>query len=262
MSPRFEATSQDEFAHFKDEAKLAKLSKTKRTISYNDFILKRDAEYEPMFTLEEYLGATAAKTMLRWKHVKCGSVFESKYYIGRHDVCPFCTLKHKKRSYAEEDLHEAVVDILQGTGHVVLAKSGLNVSLMPNYEFDLLVPDLKVAIEYNGMFWHSTVAKGFGYHLHKTKWCEDHGWRLVHIWEDEWLGQRDKTIGLLKMVLLTSKVDFHNLSGGLVEVDRSKFNLVNDFTGHDLVRVDPPTIITSAKGFKVENCGRLVFKKS
>lgn len=54
-------------------------------------------------------------------------------------------------------------------------------------ELDIYVPSANIAIEYNGIYWHS---EGFGrdelYHLDKTISCELNGVQLYHILENEW----------------------------------------------------------------------------
>lgn len=55
------------------------------------------------------------------------------------------------------------------------------------YELDIYVPCKKVAIEFNGIRWHSIENETtIDYHLYKTQQCEDAGVKLIHIWEDEW----------------------------------------------------------------------------
>ena len=53
-------------------------------------------------------------------------------------------------------------------------------------ELDIYLPDLKLAIEFNGNFWHSQ-ENGFAkdYHLKKSLMCRDKGIRLIHIYEFE-----------------------------------------------------------------------------
>lgn len=53
-------------------------------------------------------------------------------------------------------------------------------------ELDIVLPDYNLAIEYNGLFWHSEINLKQSYHLNKTIQCEQKGIRLIHIMEDEW----------------------------------------------------------------------------
>jgi hypothetical protein len=54
-------------------------------------------------------------------------------------------------------------------------------------EIDIYLQELKLGLEYNGIYWHSVVFKDKNYHLDKTNKCSDNSIRLMHIWEDDWL---------------------------------------------------------------------------
>lgn len=56
------------------------------------------------------------------------------------------------------------------------------------YELDIVIPSKKLAIEYNGIYWHSTLFKDKYYHLTKTKLCETKGYQLFHIFESDDIG--------------------------------------------------------------------------
>jgi hypothetical protein len=51
---------------------------------------------------------------------------------------------------------------------------------------DIYVPEFNLAIEYNGVYWHSDIYRDNNYHLNKTKLCNDKNIELIHIWEDDW----------------------------------------------------------------------------
>ncbi len=77
-------------------------------------------------------------------------------------------------------------------------------------ELDLYLPDFKLAIEYDGLLFHSsgTCSKVYKnteprYHVSKTNKCEKQGVQLFHIFENEWLDPVKK--GIWKS-LITSKV--------------------------------------------------------
>lgn len=59
------------------------------------------------------------------------------------------------------------------------------------YELDVVVEQKKLAIEYNGLYWHSFNRKETteerNYHLQKTEMCEKLGFTLLHFFEHEWL---------------------------------------------------------------------------
>lgn len=64
-------------------------------------------------------------------------------------------------------------------------------NLVGRKSLDIYVPQLHLAFEYNGIYWHSEINRERDYHLQKTLECESQGIRLVHIWEDDWLGNME-----------------------------------------------------------------------
>jgi len=64
-------------------------------------------------------------------------------------------------------------------------------SVIGPYELDIHVPPKKIAIEYNGLYFHSALFKGKNYHSNKTRLCAEVGVNLIHIFEDEWRDKRD-----------------------------------------------------------------------
>lgn len=61
------------------------------------------------------------------------------------------------------------------------------------YELDIFVPDHNIAIEYCGLYWHSTANKRItsGYHNKKRLLCNNKGIKLITIFEDEWIIKKD-----------------------------------------------------------------------
>ena len=75
-------------------------------------------------------------------------------------------------------------------------------------ELDILIPESNIAIEMNGLYWHSEIYMDKNYHLNKTIKCKEKGIDLLHIWEDDWKTKRPiiKSIILNKLGLITQKV--------------------------------------------------------
>jgi hypothetical protein len=72
-------------------------------------------------------------------------------------------------------------------------------------ELDIVIPKLKVAIEVNGLYWHSSEYKSKDYHLEKTLETQAAGYRLIHIFENEWRSKRTIVENRLKHLLGLSK---------------------------------------------------------
>ena len=63
--------------------------------------------------------------------------------------------------------------------------------LLNGAEIDIIIPDHKIAIELNGLFWHSEYYVDKEYHLNKTKKCDQLNYELLHFFEDEIIEKPD-----------------------------------------------------------------------
>lgn len=57
-------------------------------------------------------------------------------------------------------------------------------------EIDIISHEHKIGIEFNGLYWHSDLFKHKDYHNKKTNGMNELGYRLIHIFEDEWVQKR------------------------------------------------------------------------
>jgi hypothetical protein len=75
-------------------------------------------------------------------------------------------------------------------------------------ELDIFIPSKSIAIEFNGLYWHSELYKDKNYHLNKHNICNNNGIKLIHIWEDDWLYKGDimKSIILNRIGLISNKI--------------------------------------------------------
>ena len=75
-------------------------------------------------------------------------------------------------------------------------------SIIKPFELDFYLPKFNLAIEFDGLYWHSESAhKNKNYHLNKTNLCNNKNIRLVHIFEDEWLYRKNVCLDLLSRFL-------------------------------------------------------------
>jgi hypothetical protein len=59
------------------------------------------------------------------------------------------------------------------------------------YELDIYIPNLHLAFEFNGNYWHTENIKGKYFHQIKTKLCYANNIQLIHIYEFEWDKNKD-----------------------------------------------------------------------
>lgn len=75
-------------------------------------------------------------------------------------------------------------------------------TILNGNELDIVIPSKNIAIEYNGLFWHSEEqGKNHNYHLNKLNECSGKGYRLIQIFEDEWLNKQRIVKNRLKSIL-------------------------------------------------------------
>lgn len=53
-------------------------------------------------------------------------------------------------------------------------------------ELDIYIPSKNIAVEFNGLYWHSELKKDKLYHKNKWESCKQQGIQLIQIWEDDW----------------------------------------------------------------------------
>ena len=121
------------------------------------------------------------------KHNACGHTWEvgisNFFHLGSR--CPKCAWKISKNELL---IHEMIENLYKGE---IIYNSR---DIIPPYELDIYIPEKKVAIEYNGTYFHSSLYKDADYHYNKSSACEERGIRLIHIWEYEWINERQRPI--------------------------------------------------------------------
>lgn len=75
-------------------------------------------------------------------------------------------------------------------------------SIIPPFELDIYIPSMKVAIEFNGMYWHSDNFVDKNYHQNKTRMCNDVDVTLIHIHEYIFKHKQDIYLNILKSKLM------------------------------------------------------------
>ena len=87
-------------------------------------------------------------------------------------------------------------------------------------EFDILVSSHNIAIEYDGILWHSTKFRDRETQLLKARHAKELGVSLIRIFEDEWLNQKEQVKSLLlarfgihsRERILARKCEVHEIS--------------------------------------------------
>lgn len=127
-------------------------------------------------------------------------------------------LKHHPSTFTTKPQKE-ILEYLTGLGLTIINNDK---KLLNGVEIDLLSHDLKLGIEFNGLYYHSeSMGKDRQFHLNKTKLMNNLGYGLIHIFEDEWFNNTD-------LVKLKLKHIFGRNDGALIHPRKCIIKRVED----------------------------------
>ena len=135
-------------------------------------------------------GYTTMSNKIKVRHNKCGRVFwiNAQALTSRYRSC---TCYKTGSSDMEYQLQKFIKSIYDG-------KILFNKKIDNKYELDIYLPEFKLAIEFNGLYWHSDKFINKDKHLDKLVYMNLKGIYLIQIFEDEWLYNKDFVLNLIK----------------------------------------------------------------
>ena len=167
------------------------LAHNKETRGYNQVLDRVSSEVSPMFTREEYMGSSRLN-VYNWKCNSCESTIQSHIDYGTIPRCIKCN--PKSISIGESEIKDFIMNL----GFKVELN---NKKLIAPLELDIFIPEKNIAIEYNGVYWHSVKYKSKSYHVDKYIKSKEKGIHLIQIFEDEWITKRNIVENRLRNIL-------------------------------------------------------------
>jgi hypothetical protein len=126
-------------------------------------------DFENLFVHEHYFLNKSVKTISQEYDINCTTIF---------NYCRKYNIKYESKNVSFP--HYKITQLLDS----------LNIEYFNNVrniikpkELDIWIPSLNVAIEINGLFWHSKLDRN--YHLNKLKQCEKQKIHLLQFWDCE-----------------------------------------------------------------------------
>lgn len=147
-----------------------------------------------------------------------------------NDYLPLIEEYFKTNQYSNKSKAEQyIIDNLNYTGTIIHNDR----TVIKPKEIDIYMPDLKIGIEYNGIYWHS-VENGTDKYSHRNKSlaCRDKGIRLIHIYEFEDI---DEQIYKLNQLIVGKDLfdnDFNKNS--LLPISKSEPNIIYKDKNHTI----------------------------
>jgi hypothetical protein len=188
---------------------IAKMKKTKiekytsHTIAkknYSRFIqmIRENFELDALISKEEYIGVQS-RPFVNFSCVVCGHQFKK---IFDYASLPRCLVCHPSDVSYKSKEELSVFEFIKNLNLAHVAISGDRSVLNP-YEIDIFIPEMKIGIEYCGLYWHSDISggKSWNYHHRKFEAANKKDIQLLTIYSDEWLYKKSIVENLIKSKL-------------------------------------------------------------
>lgn len=201
--------------------------KNKRILSYKKNNVNKIKSLLPdnIIYLSKYDNLNKTDVIIRLLCNTCNNEFDinRQFFINRilskTVICLNCNPISSGRSNREIELFDFIKSNYIGDINI-------NINGIISKELDIYLPDIKLAFEFNGLYWHSDIYKDNLYHINKTKECLDKNIELVHIWEDDWDLKND----IVKSIILNKLNKSNKIYARKCEVKIIyDINVVRDF---------------------------------
>lgn len=191
----FKSTSQNELVKEKYKNTILKKWGKSHYFQTEDFKLKTKQYYLKKWGVEHPLDVEEIKQKIK------------NTCLDRYGVETYLNTEHARNNIVKYNKSKYELDLAEWLRSYA-DKIELNSKIINPLTLDIYLPDFNVAIEFNGLYWHSEIFKEKDYHLKKTLMCQEKGIHLIHIWEDDWLNRNEiiKSIITNKMNKIERKI--------------------------------------------------------
>lgn len=147
----------------------------------------------PLFDITRYENIDQ---QLEWLCTSCKTNFISNLDNGIIPRCPKC---NPKMNVGYSKIEKLLIVVLNDLG-CIIQNSRI---ILKGQEIDIYFPEYKLAIEVNGIYWHSEQkGKDKNYHLFKTLGCYEQNINLIHVTDHECSIDLSKVEMLVKKYLM------------------------------------------------------------
>jgi len=163
-----------------------------------------------------------------FKCKKCGLVLNRQWNsIQQNYRCTNCYHRNDGTSIGEKEVLNFIKSVLPNDEIIENTRR-----IIPPKHLDIYIPSKNIAIEYNGLYWHSEQSPGYSnpkYHLNKTNECEKKDIKLIHVFEDEWIYKKEIVMSrLLQIIGINKSERLHGRECIVKEISSKEKNLFLD----------------------------------
>lgn len=138
-----------------------------------------------------------------------------------------------------------------------------NRTILKGKELDILIKDKNIAIEYCGLYWHSNKFRNNSYHKQKFNLCKEQNIRLITIFEDEWVYNKELIKTKLAHILQSNpskkifarKCNIKSLNNKYKSEFYNKYHIQGDGNSSINIGLYYNDELVSSIGFKKRNQG-------
>lgn len=195
-----------------DEAKekfsiIAKNNSESRKIKREENLANLIKEYEDK---NDCLSAIHINEKYNLNYNKCGhmalkiresnvdyTVYKNNVFVKNTDIDKLLSYIRICKDFHVSSSEKEVCDFVKSVYHGKILENNRHI-IAPS-ELDIFIPNKNIAIEYNGLYYHSMVDKN--YHYNKYEKCNEKGIRLIQIFEDEWILKNEICKSIIKSSL-------------------------------------------------------------
>lgn len=159
-------------------------------------------------------------------------LYYERKFIYHTEICP---IKNRLSFNRDTYIEKFIKNILNEYNIQYIANDR---TILKGKELDIYIPSRRIAIECNGIFWHSTSNPNnlpLDYHYDKWKICKELGIHLISIWEDQIINQPEIVRNIILSYLGIYEQRIHARKCEIKEVsskDVSKFLKENHLQGN------------------------------
>ena len=140
----------------------------------------------------------------------------NKYLITHKDLIKIQEYCHYTENNGTSFYEKEIINFIKSIYDGEIIEN--NRHIISPMELDIYIPQKNLAIEFNGLYWHSELFRDKNYHFDKTNLCEEKGIKLIHIFEDEWKCKQDivksiisSNLGIYKNQLQSNDCDIKEI---------------------------------------------------
>ena len=127
---------------------------------------------------------------LEWRH-RCGRIYFSNISERGIRMCPTCSAGTSRGE-------QSVLKFVEELGLTAVSRDR---TVIAPKELDIWIPEKRLAIEFDGTYWHSAKFESRSKSMEKLELCEKAGVKLITLQEHLWVHKPDHVLSRLRSIL-------------------------------------------------------------